>query len=94
MNYNRMVRFQAGTGVLHLPSNKAHGETDDQLHLVLRSAMEEVVLRDEFRSIIGIKRSLYAQVQAQGTDVKQSLFCGLERLCYREEIFMGAIFAT
>ena len=61
---NRMVRSQ-GTGVLHLPSNKMDGERDDRVYalfrvatVVFRSAMEEVTLRDNVRSSIGIGWSI------------------------------------
>lgn len=57
---NRMVRSQ-GTGVLHLPSNKMDRERDDRVYalfrvatVVFRSAREEVALRGNFRSTIGI----------------------------------------
>ncbi len=57
---NRIDRFQ-GTGVLHLPSNKIHGERDERVYAlfrvttgVFRSAREKVALRDNLRLTIGI----------------------------------------
>ena len=49
-----MVRLQ-GTGVLHLPSNKVNQRRDGNFHVVLSSAMEEMILRASLRSIIGIR---------------------------------------
>ena len=48
-----MVRFR--TGVLHLPSNKVDRRRDDKFNVLLRSAMENVALRDIIGSIIGIR---------------------------------------
>lgn len=60
---SRMVRFQ-GTGVLHLPSNKVDRKGDDRVYVffsvaivVFRSVIEEVDLREDLRSTIGIGKS-------------------------------------
>lgn len=57
---NRMVRFQ-GTGAHHLPSNEVDQERDDRVYVLFRaaivlfrSAMDEMAMRDDLRSTIGI----------------------------------------